>query len=303
MLLAAILVLQSISLGWTFSAGEDDSNMTYALHVAYAFYLTALAVRSIYQNAVEPHFESVSHLAVLTFVPTTLLFTAAILPTSRPINLSVLQTHSALLGIWYTVLVLYFIVTVIVFTVPTGPRLYYPSETLYSDKILKAATNRDENNVSGVVGASVWGYLLFNYTTKVVMLGYTSESLEIGDLPVVPANMRGTHLYASMRRTIRTVKWSLRWWRPRVGSGWELAYRLVRVNIFPLTGLVLLAAVAACLFYTPPLFLRQLVLYLESDPNREDRSWGWFYLAGMVFSTAFVDISKTLMSSRCQVDH
>lgn len=292
MLLAAILVFQSISLGWTFSAGDDDSNLTYALHAAYAFYLTALAGRSVYQNAVEPHSESIIHLAALTFVPTTLLFTTAILPTSRPVNLSILQTYSALPGIWYTVLVLYFIVTIVVFTTPMGPRLHYPSETLYSDKTLKTATNRDEDNVCGVVGASVWGYLLFDYTTKVVMLGNTSESLEIGDLPVVPADMRATNLYASMRRTIRTIKWSLRWWRPRVGSGWELAYRLLRVNILPLTALVLLAAVAACLFYTPPLFLRQVVLYLESDPNREDRSWGWFYLAALVFSTAFVDISK-----------
>lgn len=267
--------------------------MTYALHAAYAFYLTALALRSVYHNAVAPHSEATLHLAVLTFVPTLLLFTSAILPTSRPISLSIFQNHSGLDGIWYAVLVLYLIVTVIVFAIPTGPPLHYPSETLYSDKILKAATHRDEDNVCGVVGASVWSYLLFNYTTKVVMLGYTSESLEIGDLPVVPADMRATHLYASMRRTIRTIKWSLRWWRPRVGSGWELAYRLLRVNILPLTALVLLAAVSAVLFYTPPLFLQQVISYLESDPNREDRSWGWFYLAGMVFSTAFVDIRET----------
>ena len=266
--------------------------MTYALHVAYAFYLAALAVRSVYQNEIEPHSESMIHLAVLTFVPTTLLFAVAILPTSQPTSLSMLQGLSALLGIWYTVLVLYFIVTVIVFTIPMGPSLHYPSETLYSEKTIKTATNRDQNNVCGIVGASVWSYLLFNYTTKVVMLGYSSESLEIGDLPVVPANMRGTHLYASMRRTIRTIKWGLRWWRPRVGSGWELAYRLLRVNTLPLIALVSLAAVSACLFYTPPLFLRQVVMYLESDPNREDRRWGWFYLACMVFSTAFVDIGK-----------
>lgn len=303
MLLAVVLVLQSISLGWTFSTGESDSNLAYALHVAYAFYLTGLAVRSVYQNAVQPHSESMIHLAVLTFVPTVLLFTTAILPTSRPISLSMLQSYPASPGVWYTVLALYFIVTVIVFTIPMGPPLHFPSDILYSEKVLKTTTNRDENNVCGVVGASVWSYLLFNYTTKVVMLGYTSESLEIGDLPVVPANMRGTHLYASMRHTIRNVKWGLRWWRPRVGSGWELGYRLLRVNIVPLIGLVLLAAVSACLFYAPPLFLKQVVTYLESDPNREDRSWGWFYLAGMVFSTAFVDIGKTFMISRCPVDY
>ncbi|KAG9313459.1 hypothetical protein JVU11DRAFT_5783 [Chiua virens] len=291
-LLAAILILQSISLGWIFSTEEGDGNLIYGLHASYAFYLAALAVRSVYQNAVESHSESMIHLAVLTLVPTILLFATAILPTSQPITISMLQSSlgPTLLGIWYTVLSLYFVATVIVFTIPTGPPLHYPSETLYSEKTLKAVMNRDENNVSGVVGTSVWGYLLFNYTTKVVMLGYTSESLEIGDLPVVPANMRGTNLYTAMRRTIRTVKWSLRWWRPSVGSGWELAYRLLRVNAGPLLALVSLAAVSAVLFYAPPLFLKQVVSYLEADPNREDRSWGWFYLVGMVFSTAFVDL-------------
>ena len=296
MLLAVILVLQSISLGWTFSTAEDaNSNLAvlaYALHAAYAFYLTVLAVRSVYQNAAQPHSESIIHLAVLTFVPTTLFCIVAIWPTSRPVSQSFLQSIFTLPGIWYTVLALYCIVTVIVFTIPLGPRLHYPSETLYAEKVIKAATNRDEENVCGVVGASIWSILLFSYTTKVVMLGHTSESLEIADLPVVAAELRGSNLYTAMRNTTRNVKWSLRWWRPRVGSGWELAYRLVRVNTMCLLSLVSLAALSACLFYAPPLFLRQVVLYLENDPNREDRSWGWFYLVGMVFSTAFTDISK-----------
>ncbi|KAG8216833.1 P-loop containing nucleoside triphosphate hydrolase protein [Butyriboletus roseoflavus] len=272
-LLSAILVLQSISLGWTFSAEEGDSNLTYALYVAYAFYLTALAVRAVYQNEIKHHSQLIIHLAVLTFVPTTLLFATAILPTSRPITLSMLPGFSALLGMWYTVLVLYFIVTVIVFTIPMGPPLHYPSKTLYSDKIIKTATNRDENNVCGVVGASVWSYLLFNYTTKVVMLGYASESLEIGDLPVVPANMRGT-LPICFHATHHTDR--------QVGPPLVAPPCRVRLG----------ARIQASQSQHPaPHRIDFVVMYLESDPNREDRSWGWFYLAGMVFSTAFVDIA------------
>ncbi|KAF9234929.1 hypothetical protein BU15DRAFT_78554 [Melanogaster broomeanus] len=286
-LLVAILVLQSTSLGWTFSADEGDSILVYALHVAYAFYLASLAVRSVYQNAIEPHSDSMIHLAILTFVPTVLLFTTAILPSSTPVALSLLLSLPTLLWLWYAVLFLYFVTTVIVFTTPMGPPMHFPPENIYSEKTIKAATNADQNNVCGLVGASVWDFLLFSYTTKVVMLGYSSESLDIGDLPVVPGNMRGTHLYASMRHTLRTVKWRLSWWRPKVGSGWLLAYRLVRVNLLPLTALVSMAAFSACLFYTPPLFLEQVVLYLQSDPNREDRGWGWFYVAGLFFANAF----------------
>ncbi|KAF8842919.1 P-loop containing nucleoside triphosphate hydrolase protein [Paxillus ammoniavirescens] len=285
-LLAAIFVLQSIGLGWTFSAGEGDSKL-YALHVAYALYLIVLAIRSIHQNAVGPHSESMIHLAVLTALPTMFLFTAAILPSSEPVSSSLFQSLPALLGIWYAVLVLYFVAAVVVVTTPMGPPMHFPPENIYSEKTVKATTNDDQNNVCGVVGASVWDVLLFSYTTKVVMLGNTSESLEIGDLPVVPGDMRGTHLYATMRHGIRTVKWRSRWWRPKVGSGWELGYRLVRVNFLALAGLMSLAAISACLFYTPPLFLERVVQYLEDDPNREDRRWGWFYVAGLFLANAF----------------
>ena len=81
-----------------------------------------------------------------------------------------------------------------------------------------------------------------------------------------------------MKRTMRTVRWRLKFWRPRIGSGWQLAYQLLRVNLLPIVALVLMGMVSASLFYAPPLFLQRVVLYLESDPERKDRSWGWFYI-------------------------
>ena len=42
--------------------------------------------------------------------------------------------------------------------------------------------------------------------------------------------------------------------------------------------------VSACLFYTPPLFLQWVMLYLKLDPERKDQSWGWFYIVGMFFA-------------------
>ena len=97
------------------------------------------------------------------------------------------------------------------------------------------------------------------------MLGATSESLEIGDLPIVTANMRATTLFHYMRASMRQVKlrplaflpsflclgrrnWQ---WKPKLGSGWELMYRLAKVNVVPFTTQIALAAVSACLFYTP----------------------------------------------------
>ncbi|KAG6333895.1 hypothetical protein ID866_5197 [Astraeus odoratus] len=288
LLLSFIVVLQSVSLGWTFVVDDEGySKYVCALHVAYALYATVLSGRAVYHNTVDLHSMFLIHLATLTFVPTILLFTAAILPSSGPISTTLVQNVPFLLWLYYGVLVLYFIATCIVFTVPTGPPLHFPPENIYSEKTVGRATNPDQNNVCGVVGASIWDYLLFSYTTKVVMLGYTSESLEIADLPVVPGNMRAAHLYSAMKRTLRTVKWRLKLWKPRIGSGWQLAYQLLRVNILPLTALVLLAMVSACLFYTPPLFLKQVVYYLESDPERRDRSWGWFYVAGLFFANAF----------------
>lgn len=284
-LLAIIVVLQSISLGWTFIVDDErHSQYVYALHVAYAFYSTILAGQAVYHSTLKAHSTSIIHLAILTVVPTSLLFTAAILPSSHPVSITLAQNVPFLFWLYYAVLALYFVATLITFTMPTGPPLYFPPENIYSEKTILSATNPDQNNVCGVVGASVWDYLLFSYTTKVVMLGFTSESLEIGDLPIVPRNMRATHLYTTMKRTMRSVKWRLKFWKPRIGSGWQLAYQLLRVNILPMTALLVLAMFSACLFYAPPLFLQQVVLYLESDPERKDRSWGWFHVVGLFFA-------------------
>lgn len=287
LLLSVIVVLQAIALGWTFVVDDKEYNKyAYVVHSIYAFYVTTLAGRAVYRNTVDTHATYIIHLATLAFVPTILFFVVAILPSSHPFSVDPAQDVPFVVWTSYTVLLLYFIATYIIFTIPMGPPLHFPPETIYSEKTAGIATNPDQNNVCGIVDASVWSYLLFNYTTKVVMLGYTSESLEIGDLPIVPGNMRATHLYASMRKAIRTVRWRLKCWKPKIGSGWQLGYQLLRVNVLPLMGLVILAMVSACLFYASPFFLKMVVSYLESDPERRDRSWGWFYVACMFLATS-----------------
>ena len=158
----------------------------------------------------------------------------------------------------------------------------------------------DETQTTRVAVASIWGTLLFSYTTKVVMLGYTSASLEIGDLPIVPANMRGTVNFQLMKAALRTpitllsIPFSYRLFSFRKGSGWELLFKLVRLNKVVISAEIALAAVAAVLFYTPAFFLQKLVQYLQDDPHREDRRWGWVFVAGLFSLNAISYLSKCL---------
>ena len=142
-------------------------------------------------------------------------------------------------------------------------------------------------------GASVLDVLLFSYTTKVVLLGNTVESLNIGDLPIVPGSMRATYIFHSMRSALSTIR--LRrfiFWNVRPDSGWELAYRLAYVNRRGFITQMTLAAIGAVLYYAPPFFLQKLVKYLETDPERHDRSWGWFYSFGIFVTTVSLDLRR-----------
>jgi hypothetical protein len=124
------------------------------------------------------------------------------------------------------------------------------------------------------------------------MLGNIATSLEIGDLPIVPANMRATFNYSAMKKAMREFKLRFGTWRPTPGSGWELGYRLVRVNWLVFTAEFFLAAVSAVLFYAPALFLQSLVYYLEVDKYREDRGWGWVYVIGLFSANALSFLGK-----------
>jgi hypothetical protein len=57
----------------------------------------------------------------------------------------------------------------------------------------------------------------------------------------------------------------------------------------------MLAAVSATLFYSPAFFLRRLVEYLEIDPGREEKAWGWVYVIGLFASTATLFLSRPLL--------
>ncbi|KAH8986254.1 ATP-binding cassette transporter [Lactarius hatsudake] len=291
---AVIVFLQTVSLGFSISSLSPTVIATHLLHVLFSIYLTVLAVQSIGNTTIHSHRRRTIHLSALTALAFVLLGSTALSPSNRVSNSTLADGSQPFFVqvVWYVVLSLYASSTFVAATTPLGPALNFPVSHIYSEKTAAAITNQTIDNVSGVTGASVWGLLLFSYTTKVVMLGNTAESLDIGDLPIVPGTMRATYLFCSMRSTLSTTR--LRrflLWSIRPGSGWELAYRLARVNRAAFAIQMTLASIGAVLYYAPSFFLQQLVNYLERDPERHDRSWGWFYSFGMFAGTACSHLS------------
>jgi len=288
-LLAAILMVQCICLGWAAIEGERTNIGVHTLHIVFALYALVAAARSVGQQDNE-HAVSMIHLSALTFVASAFLFTTSILPSTELVDISLYVPSTVPLVLFYATLALYVASLVLAASTPCGPPLHFPPEQIYSDKVTAKMTNTSEDNVCGITGASVWDTLLFSYTTKVVMLGNTAESLETGDLPIVPAVMRATTIFRNMRGALKEYHLRVRSWRPRPGTGWELGYRLLRVNLWNVTTVVILAMLVAGLFYAPHYFLRRVVRYLEMDPERKDRSWGWAYCCGLFFANALTQL-------------
>lgn len=61
---------------------------------------------------------------------------------------------------WYAVIGVYAIAGATCYTTPLGPPLHFSLSAIYSDRIVRAITNKDEVNICGVVGV----YLLIYYT-------------------------------------------------------------------------------------------------------------------------------------------
>ncbi|KAK7463002.1 hypothetical protein VKT23_007584 [Stygiomarasmius scandens] len=289
-LFTAILVIQCVRLGFLASTdGAQPKDLAInIIHVCFALYLLVVTVSSFKDNVVESHGRTVVHLAILTFVASVTQGVSAILPNTPPIVQPLFIPSKLPDNLWYASIVLYIVSAILVFNTPCGPPLHFPTESIYSTKVVASTTNTDQVNVTGISYASVWGYLYFTYTTKVVMLGNTAESLEIGDLPIVPANMRATVNFSRMKKTMQNVKLRLGNWKPQPGSGWQTAYQILQLNKLTLAAQFLLAAVSACMFYVPAFFMQMLVAYLEKDPAREQRGWGWVYVVGLFLSNIFV---------------
>ncbi|KAG6880594.1 hypothetical protein C0995_005724, partial [Termitomyces sp. Mi166 len=99
-----------------------------------------------------------------------------------------------------------------------------------------------------------------------------------------------------MKRGMHDIRLRIGKWKPRPGSGWSMGWRLLRLNISVISLMILLAAIAAVLFYTPALFLERLVKHLEVDTERKDMGWGWVYVVGLFASNAITYIGEAVSS-------
>ncbi|KLO19365.1 multidrug resistance-associated ABC transporter [Schizopora paradoxa] len=296
-----LAVVQSIGLGWSLVSDESARVIVQGIAMTtFSVYILALSLWSISLCEVRPHWKLTIHLAILTTMAFVLLCSSTILPSKAPVE----EPKKTL---WYLTFALVFVEFWIATRTKRGPKLHYPSSAIYSEKILAGTTTVMEDNVCGITDASPWDIILFSYTTKVVMLGYTAQSLEIGDLPIVPANMRAAYLFAKMKVAVRKFKLR-RSLKP--GSGWGLSYTLIRANSSTLVIQIILTLICALLFYVPYFFLQKLVASLEEDPDRTNISWGWAYCFGLILSnlvsylmTAQLwSISTTTMQSRLKVE-
>ncbi|KAJ7110239.1 multidrug resistance-associated ABC transporter [Mycena crocata] len=261
-----------------------DDLAVYLLRLTFSVYIFGVAVASVGRNTVPSHAESVWHLASLLFFAVSFMSFTAILPQDAPIIASNLDI------LCYTAFDLYSLAFLTVLNTPCGPQLHYPASHIYSEKTAAAITNADAANVAGVYGASPWSFLFFSYCTKVVLHPNSPgvESLEIGDLPILPVDMRATFHYAGMTRIVRTVALKIRRWRPSVGSGAALAYQLTRANRAGLVPLVLLSLLSGGCFYLPPFFMSRVLAHLESDPEREHTAWGLVWVLSLFVSNVFL---------------
>ncbi|KAK7047463.1 hypothetical protein VNI00_006694 [Paramarasmius palmivorus] len=305
-----ILVLQAVRLGLTVADLDDQKAIVGdALYLYYSLFLLVVSIRSVKHNDVERHTESIIHMTTLTTLPSLLLGTFTILPDTPPFSQLDLRITFITDRLWLATIALYILSCIIAFTTPLGPPLHYPPSAIYLPKTVEAITNNDKENVTGTAAASPWGYLLFSYTTKVVMLGNIAESLEIGDLPIVPTEMRSVMNFKLMRQTLKDFKLRIRSWSAKTGSGWNVAYQMLRVNTRALAIQFWITVFSALLFYLPPFFLQLLVKYLESDPDRRDRGWGWVYVFGIIMSNLITylltaqlwSISTTVLQTRFRI--
>jgi hypothetical protein len=154
-----ILALQTVSLAWSATDLDKRSVGIFAVHTLVALYTLIMSAISVPQSVVLPHTYSVIHMSIVTFMASFLLGATAILPSTYHITSSL---DDPLQKLWYTVLGLYLLSFMIVSTTPLGPALHFPVSQIYDEKTVSQVTNNVADNVCGVVGASVWSFLLFS---------------------------------------------------------------------------------------------------------------------------------------------
>ena len=277
---AAILTVETISLSFTLVAASTTDVAIGILRVLFYSYMLALSALFISQATVAGHDQTILHLGALTFFSSLLEVFSRIFPDTPPVVQIFADT--AILTLWTISLTLNILSTVLVFTLPMGPTLHYPPSLVYSSSIdlSSAVAIPTVANVCGSTSASLLSTIIFSYTTPVVYLGQRLTSLEIHDLPIVPVAVRAIYNYHLFRAA------------PAISNTpWALAYKLFTINRGLFVYMFFLTAISAVIFYAPAFFLRRLVQYLQDDPKRENRGWGFVEVIGLFCAMTISNLS------------
>lgn len=240
-------------------------------------YVLGVSTRLINVDETASHWKGICHISGLTLVAFSLRTVSLLLPTTHEqVNALQLKDRNAFEWIALAFISLSLLIAI---NIPRGPPLHFRAEQIYSPKMLETFYSEDPSldNVCAVVQSSVFSFLLFSYTTVVANLGHTSESLEVRDLPIVPASYRASNHFANMRKATledeekkaaeaeerrfsghkRKTK---RFWQ-KEGSGFPLLMRLFRINKRNISVQIILATVTAVSYYFPAWFVHSEVLF------------------------------------------
>src|SRR5258708_40135956 len=92
-----------------------------------------------------------------------------------------------------------------------------------------------------IKAVSLLGKLFFSYAGSAFMLGGSKKLITFDELPILPARLRAAVNLSQIRYARRYIKLPFENFR-QPGSGYELAYQLLRVNL-PLVCTIQLASV------------------------------------------------------------
>ena len=95
-----------------------------------------------------------------------------------------------------------------------------------------------------------------------------------------------------MRGAMKNINPIFLGWKPKPGSGWQVGIRLFKLNSFVIILEIVLATFVAVLYYTPAFFLKRLVAYLETDPERLHRGWGIVFAIGLFVSGIILNLGR-----------
>lgn len=162
----AILILQTVSLGWSVTTLGVRDTIVPALNSFTALYLIFITLSTLNDDIPDVHFTQVVHIGAITTIAALVFGSIAILPSSE-ITISGQPEGGVSWALYYALVGLYAVACAISLNIPRGPPMHFPPEQIYSEKTVASITSRYRDNVCGIVNDSIIGILFFSYSTKV----------------------------------------------------------------------------------------------------------------------------------------